>query len=50
MTGLGWKAVGVPELTVLLGLDADLWGSWVRDADVLLVNGGDPLYLVHWLR
>ena len=23
---------------------------WVREADVLLVNGGDALYLAHWMR
>jgi dipeptidase E len=23
---------------------------WVREADVLLVNGGDALYLCHWMR
>ena len=26
------------------------WVSWVREADVLLVNGGDALYLCHWMR
>ncbi|MFD8814290.1 Type 1 glutamine amidotransferase-like domain-containing protein [Streptomyces sp. NPDC059627] len=24
--------------------------SWVREADALLVNGGDALYLCHWMR
>ena len=23
---------------------------WVREADVLLVDGGDALYLCHWVR
>jgi dipeptidase E len=50
MTGLGWKSVGVLELTALPSIDRRLWESWVRQADVLLVNGGDTLYLVHWLR
>lgn len=50
MTGLGWKAVGVLELTALPSLDEALWQSWVRAADVLLANGGDALYLAHWLR
>ena len=26
------------------------WVPWVREADVLLVNGGDALYLCHWMR
>jgi dipeptidase E len=50
MTGLGWKSVGMLELSALPTLDRDLWVSWVRDADVLLVNGGDALYLNHWMR
>jgi dipeptidase E len=50
MTGLGWKSVGVLELTALPGIDRERWGSWVREADALLVNGGDPLYLCHWMR
>jgi dipeptidase E len=50
MTGLGWKSVGALELTSLPSIDKDRWVSWVREADVLLVNGGDPLYLCHWMR
>ncbi|SDN71160.1 Type 1 glutamine amidotransferase-like domain-containing protein [Actinacidiphila guanduensis] len=50
MTGLGWKSVGVLELTALPGIDRERWVSWVREADVLLVNGGDALYLYHWMR
>ena len=23
---------------------------WVRDADVLLVDGGEAVYLAHWMR
>ena len=26
------------------------WVAWVRETDVLLVNGGDALYLCHWMR
>ncbi|SNT64124.1 dipeptidase E [Asanoa hainanensis] len=50
MTELGWKSVGVLELTALPSLDKERWVSWVQNADVLLVNGGDALYLSHWLR
>ena len=50
MTGLGWKSVGLLELTALPSIGADRWIPWVREADVLLVNGGDSLYLAHWLR
>ena len=50
MVGLGWKSVGVLELTALLSLDKERWVSWVREADVLLANGGDALYLCYWMR
>ena len=50
MTELGWKSVGVLELTALPSIDKERWISWVRETDVLLVNGGDALYLNHWMR
>jgi dipeptidase E len=50
MCELGWRSLGVLELTALPSLDEERWVSWVREADVLLVNGGDPLYLCHWIR
>jgi dipeptidase E len=50
MCELGWKSVGVLELTALPSIDDELWVPMVREADVLLVNGGDPLYLCYWMR
>ena len=50
MVELGWKSVGVLELTALPSIEKDRWVQWVRDTDVLLVNGGDALYLTHWMR
>ena len=50
MCGLGWRSVGVLELTALPDVPAERWMPWVRDADVLLVAGGDAAYLGHWLR
>jgi dipeptidase E len=50
MTGLGWKSVGMLELTALPSLDRERWVPWVREADALLVSGGDALYLCHWIR
>jgi len=50
MSELGWKSVGVLELTALPSLDRNRWENWVRKADVLLVNGGDAMYLCHWMR
>jgi dipeptidase E len=50
MARLDWKSVGMLELTALPSLDEERWVPWVREADVLLVSGGDALYLCHWLR
>ena len=50
MVELGWKSMGVLELTALPSIDKERWVSWVQEADVLLVNGGDALYLNHWMR
>ena len=50
MVGLGWKSMGVLELTALPSVGKERWVPWVRETDVLLVNGGDALYLCHWMR
>jgi dipeptidase E len=47
MMELGWKTLGVLELTALPTLERELWVPAVEAADVLLVNGGDSLYLAH---
>jgi dipeptidase E len=47
---LGWKSVGVLELTALPSIDKKVWISSVEEADVLLVWGGDPLYLAYWMQ
>ena len=41
--------MGVLELTALPSIDQERWVTWVRETDVLLVNGGDALYLCHWM-
>ena len=50
MVDLGWKSVGVLELTALPSIDEERWVPWVQETDVLLVNGGDALYLGHWMQ
>lgn len=50
MTGLGWRSVGLLELSVLPSLDPDTWMPRVRDTDVFLVGGGDPMFLCGWMR
>jgi len=49
MCELGWKSMGVLELTALPSIDRKLWVPLVEEIDVLLVNGGDPLYLCYWM-
>jgi dipeptidase E len=50
MCELGWKSLGALELTALSSLGKDLWVPMVQEIDVLLVNGGDPLYLCYWMQ
>ena len=50
MTALEWKSLGVLELTALSSIGEARWAPWVRDADVLLVDGGEATYLCHWMR
>ena len=50
MTDLGWKSMGILELTALPSIDEERWVPLVRETDVLLVGGGDVLYLCHWMR
>jgi dipeptidase E len=49
-TELGWKSLGVLELTALPSIDEERWVPLVRETDALLVGGGDALYLCHWMR
>lgn len=49
MTALGWRSLGVLELTALPSIGEERWLAWVREADVLLVDGGEATYLRHWL-
>lgn len=50
MVELGWKSVGVLELTSLPSLERESWVPLVQQTDALLVSGGDVLYLCHWMR
>ena len=47
---LGWKSLGVLELTALPGIKKEYWIAAVQEADALLVNGGDVLYLCRWMQ
>src|SRR5918999_981576 len=50
MCELGWKSLGLLELTALPSIDEERWVPLVQETDVLLASGGDALYLCHWMR
>jgi len=50
LCGLGWKSLGVLELTALPSITKQLWVPLIQKTDALLVGGGDTMYLCHWMR
>ena len=50
MCELGWKSLGVLELTALPSIQEEVWMAAVQKTDALLVFGGDVLYLCRWMR
>jgi dipeptidase E len=50
LVGLGWKSMGLLELTALPSINRDVWLPSIQNADALLVWGGDPLYLAYWFE
>jgi dipeptidase E len=50
MCELGWKSLGVLELTALPSIAEEQWVPLVQETDVLLVDGGDALYLCYWMQ
>jgi dipeptidase E len=47
---MGWRSLGVLELTALPSIKKELWVSMVQETDALLVGGGDCQYLTYWMR
>ena len=50
LCGLGWKSLGVLELTALPTIESEHWTPVLQETDALLVGGGDPLYLSYWMQ
>ncbi len=46
---LGWKSLGLLELTALPTIKKELWMDKLMEADALLVGGGDCQYLCYWM-
>jgi dipeptidase E len=47
---LGWKSLGVLELTALSSIKQELWVPMLQETDALLVGGGDCQYLCYWMQ
>jgi dipeptidase E len=46
---LGWKSLGVLELTALPSIDRENWVPLLQEVDALLVGGGELFYLCYWM-
>lgn len=47
---LGWKSLGLLELTALPSIKEELWVPKLQETDALLVGGGDCQYLCYWMK
>ncbi|VXB93130.1 Type 1 glutamine amidotransferase-like domain-containing protein [Massilia sp. 9I] len=47
---LGWRSLGVLELTALPTIKRERWLPMIEGADALLVGGGDCQYLTYWMQ
>lgn len=48
--GMGWKELGILELTALPTLEQDHWVPALESADAILVGGGNTGYLSYWFQ
>ena len=47
---MGWKSLGILELTALPSIKKENWVPMLQETDALLVGGGDCQYLTYWMR
>ena len=47
---LGWKSLGLLELTALTSVRRESWVPTLQETDALLVWGGNVMYLNYWMR
>ena len=47
---MGWKSLGLLELTALPSIKKETWVSLLQQTDALLVGGGDCQYLCYWMQ
>src|ERR1700761_1142706 len=47
---MGWKSIGILELTALPSIKQEVWLRKLQETAALLVGGGDCQYLTYWMR
>lgn len=47
---MGWKTIGILELTAMPTMKKELWLKQLENTDALLVGGGDCQYLTYWMH
>ncbi|MFX0097238.1 MAG: Type 1 glutamine amidotransferase-like domain-containing protein [Candidatus Hodarchaeota archaeon] len=47
---LGWKELGILELTALPSVKREVWLPEVEEADAIIVGGGNAFYLSFWMQ
>ncbi|MGC3944424.1 MAG: Type 1 glutamine amidotransferase-like domain-containing protein [Chryseolinea sp.] len=47
---LGWKSLGLLELSALPTMKKEIWIPMLEETDALLVGGGDCQYLCYWMQ
>ena len=47
---MGWKSLGILELSAMSSIKQELWVPMLRETDALLVGGGDCQYLCYWMQ
>ena len=47
---MGWRSLGVLELSALPSIKKELWVPMLQETDALLVGGGDCQYLTYWMQ
>jgi dipeptidase E len=47
---LGWKTLGILELTALPTLPREIWLPQLEETDAIIVGGGNKFYLSYWME
>lgn len=50
LCNIGWKSLGLLELTALPSIQRESWVPTLQETDALLVWGGNVLYLSYWMQ